>query len=865
MNPKTVLRMSAGRPTSATPSAHTGSSVPNLPPIASALLLPWFLLVWLNWLRAYPLSRVELAEAVTVFGRMDPARAAATWLGHVTGALPVALLAAGAMGCGGGFHRWLSPRWEAGGSGRIALGAGLLGLAALGAGLAGLAYPSVAWTVVIVWLLPIAGQIGKLGSRIRSSTVSLFSSSLSVLLPLALLVLICLLALVGAVAPEASFDGMAHHLAHPELYAGRHRVIAVPHHFLANVPALLEMQYLFARLLTGEAHAGKLVHWGWGVLTLGLLVRWGRRTLPPGWALAAAVGCALVPYFFLVMMWSYVDLGAAGYVTLALSALSAGAPGAVLGVLCGFAAGTKLTGAFVLAIIVAALAVRRAPARTWLALGVAFLLTAGWWGAKSLGFTGNPVAPFLSAVFPTLHWSPEQHARYTHELHSYERPGGLLRLFLSPWSATVRNEGVLDSRAGIGAWGLVLFPTLAVVRVPAARLPALAALAWFVLWHFIPRQQRYLVPALPAAALAATHALRGVMERGGVTRVLGWAAVPLLVFQLGWAARLQYENLQPVGVAFGLESPREYLGRGMPGKIRSIRMREWWTVHRAGRRLLPANTYGLGMFWGPEAATQSFFDVPVLERISRASPTPERIGIRFRQLGIGWVLDDSENGFLMQAIYAPYHLTPGAANRWVQFWIGAARVAHREGESYTLYALGESAGGEPGPPPGWPGVDQMALAATDTALSRAAADGPAALAAALPAAATAYREAARTTGSPAAFERLGIVLSQIGKPAEARAALAEAERRGRRTAKLHDAVGILEANAGKMSPAANRFAEALRLDPGYVNARRNLALALSRLNRGAEAVTVLREGLVRDPSSAELRAAWQQLTGRSVP
>ncbi len=824
------------------------------------------MLVLSSWLRANPLSRAEFQEPLAEFGRLDPGRAVAAWAGHFVHALPVALLALGALGTGAGLVRWLAPRWEAGGTGRLALGAGLLGLAVLGAGLAGLAHPAVAWAGAVFAALPIIRRSGRLGALIRSSTGSLLSLSLFVMLPFLVLVIVCLLALVGAVAPEASFDGMAHHLAHPELYAARHKVVAVPHHFLANVPALLEMQYLFARLLTGSPHAGKLVHWGWGVLTLAALVRWGRRSLDPGWALLAAVACALAPYFFLVMMWSYVDLGAAGYVTVILAALAGRAPAPVLGVLCGFAAGTKLTGAFALGIVVVVLALRRVPASVWLGLGAAFLLTAGWWGAKSLAFTGNPVPPFLAGIVPTLHWSPAQGTRYDHELHSYEHPGGAARLPVSPWSVSVRGEGVLDSRAGIGAWALWAIPLLALAWSPAARLPALATLGWFALWHLIPRQQRYLVPALPAACLAAVHALRAVALRGGIAKPVAWAAVPLLVFQLGWAVRLQYENLQPVRVAFGLETPEAYLGRGMPGKQRTLGLRNWWAAHRAGGRLLAANTYGLGMFWGAEAYTQSFFDTPVIERLGRESGAPERIGIRLRQLGIGWIVDDQENAALMQSIYAPYHLTAAEANRWIAFWVRAARVAHREGEAYVLYRVGPlDPADAPAPPSGWPGVDQMALAATDTALSRAASRGAADLAAALPAAATAYAQAARATGSPTAYERLGLVLSQLGKPAEARAALAEAERRGRNTAKLHDAFGILDANAGRMAQAAQRFARALELDPTYVNARRNLSLALSRLNRGAEAVAVLREGLLADPASPDLRAAWQQLTGRAAP
>jgi len=831
-------------------------------PVPVLLAVGWTLLVWLNWYRANPLTLPQVGEALGEWVAWSPGAAVVAWARHLGLLVLLAALGLAGFGLGGPFGRWATGR----GMGRvtaIAVGLGIFGLGVLGAGLAGLAHPVPAWGAVAA--AAIAGfrrwRMPDLGWALRGRA-----------LPAGVLLLAgILIALVGSLGPEASFDGMAHHLGHPEAWAARHKVYAMPWHFLASFPALLEMQYLLARVMTGAPALAKLMHFGWGLLALAALVGWARESLEDEWALYAAAALLFIPYTMLVMMWAYVDLGAACFLTLALRTAAGRAPSPVLlGVLCGFAAGTKVTGVFAVAIVAGVLAVRRASLRTWAAFAASFVLAVGAWGARNLLLTGNPVAPFLSGLFPTLWWGPANHARYQRELASYNTGAatlpGVLGFLARPWDVTIRNTGCLDTRAGMGGWFLWGLPLLALAgAIPAARIPAGAALGWFVLWHLIPRQIRYLLPVWPAAALACAHAARAMYRRGGGARVAVWVVAAAALFHVPWALRMQFDAVHAVRVVCGGQTADEYLGQGMPGKARTIAARNWWRAQPGGdpvhgrERLLVADQYGLNLFWGPRALVQSFFDTPLIERAAAESRTPAGVARRLRQLGIGWLLDDQENSFLMQTSYAPYGFAPEAGKRWEAYWTRTARLATRVEDVYFAYRLG--GGAVAAPPVTWPGLDQQWLAATEAAVNAAATAGR--LDAELPQAAEEYGRIARATGCPAAWERLGAIELQRGRTREASASLREAARRGRATSRTVGTLAVIEANSGRLAAALPLMRRAYEYNPGDAANRRNLAVALARLGRGPEAIAVLREGLSRDPGSRELLAAWQSLTGKA--
>lgn len=822
--------------------------------IALAVATAWTLLVWVNWMSWNWLPLGELRNAVAPWGTLGFDQSIAAVAGHLRLAGWCAVFWMAAGGLGRPAVRWLSAA-----RGTIlatALGACLLGLLGLGVGLAGCAFPVVVRVVAIVAALCSAQRLTL--PRIRW----LFTGTA---MPFTLLLGAgAVLPLLGALAPEASFDGMAHHLAHPELYAVRHKVVALPSHFLATYPALLEMQYLVARLMSGTPRLARLIHWSWGVLTLGVLVGWARETLEDSWALAAAAAFLFVPYVQLVMMWGYVDLGAACLLTLALrQVLARRMRPALLGVLCGLIAGVKVTGVFAAALVAAVLLVRGLGGAGWVRFVGSLSLVAAPWGAKNFLFAGNPAAPFCSGLMPTVWWGPLNHARYQRELASYDVGTATLRgwagLLARPWDASIRNTGVLDTRAGMDAWFLWGLPLLLVVRGAGAQGPALFAVGWYALWHLIPHQVRYLLPVWPAAALAAAGVGRGLARSSGFGRGLAWALAGILAWHLPNALRLQREAGDPIRVVFGAEPAASYLARGMPGHEPGLRTRDWLNRQSGHDRVLVANQYGLNLFWGAASIVQSFFDTPLLERFARESRDAAGIARRFKQAGIGWVVCETENNMLMQASYHMYDLDPAAAARWRDYWSRAARLAFSADGRFVVYRLIPPA--RPVPVAIYPGLDEQALAALDDAEGVAEARGQ--TAADLKAADARYLEVAERTDLPAAWERVGLLRVRADRRREAREALRRAAALGRTTAAVRNGLGILDARDGRIGPAMAAFREALALDAGYSNARCNLALCFKALGRPAEGLAVLEEGLRRDPGAPDLRQAWGVLAGRN--
>lgn len=835
------------------------------PLFVGAVAAAWGALVWLNWFDANPVSLRDLGAAAAVWGKVRPLPALGAAASHSKMIALLVMLGFAAAGAGAPLRRFLRGRHRgANGAVALALGAGVLGLATLGLGFCGLLFRSVAWTAVLagVGACVLRHEVSSVKSEVSRACSLILETSDFRLVSFGLtfaILLAVLLGLVGALAPEASFDGQSHHLAHPALYAAHHKVHAVPYHFLANYPALLEMQYLLAMLLSGAPELAKLVHFSWGLLVAAVVFAWTRERAGERWALAAAAGFLLLPYVHLVLMWAYVDFGAAGYLTLALWAAAGrwGSP-ALLGVLSALGAGTKVSGVFA-PLLVAALLVRgRAPRRAWFAFLAAFVLAASPWGVKNLGFTGNPVAPFLPGTFPTLNWGPENLERYAEELGSYESghvalkgwPGAVAR----PWDMSVHNTGVLDTMGGMGGWFLFLFPLAALAGSRASRPLILLALGYFALWQFIPRQVRYLLPAWPVAAVACAAVARDLAARGALARAVVAAAGFVLAVHLLLAFQRQYLVIHPVRVVFGLETPDEYLGRGMPGKAHSVRARDWLARQAGWGRTLVLNQYGLGLFWGPRAIVQSFFDTPLFELYARQARTPAGIGKKLRQAGVDAALYDHEGGFYMQNSYDIFHFGPDEARRWKEYWTTRARLARREGGQYLIYRLDSSAAPRPGDEPVavWPGLEEQWLAPLDDIYLAATSRGD--KTGAVLNTVEGYAKVAAETGSPAAWERLGVALLAMGQGKRSGDALMESERRGRRTAKLNDAAGVIHLNAGDFTRAAGRFRRAIDLDPEWERAYRGLAMALAALGDRAAAVEVLRRGLAACPGSAEMRA-----------
>ena len=824
--------------------------------MSAVLVVAWTGLVWLNWFGNNPVEPGKVWKALAAYGDIRVGEALRVLPGHLWLVFIAGMLATGARGAG----RVLLPFLGAGSGPRralsaIALGAGIAALAALGAGFSGLVFRPLAWVAVLV-----AAGAGLRGLRLPRRGIFFDGETRFFTAALAFGIWV---ALVGCLAPEGAFDSLGHHMLHPALYMEAHKIHAIPWHFLSNNPALMEMQYMWAMLLSGSLQAAKLVHFAWGLLVAAVIYGWSREYMESKWAMAAAAGFILLPYVQLLLMWAYVDFGTAGYLVLACWAATSRPRQYVLaGVLAGLCVGTKIPGVFAPVMVAAAMAAGRAPIRAWWGSAIACGAVALPWGIKNLLMSGNPFAPLFPGLIPTLWWDAENYSRYNTELRSYETKLGagleaVRGLFTMPWTTTIRNYGVLDEGGGLGGWFLWGLPFLLLFS-PAgpARNPACLALGFGFLWLFVPRQARYLLPAWPFAAMAVAQAVRGLASSVPVNRMAAWFAAAVLVLMGAGALQRQHFIINPLPYVSGRESAAEYLARGLPGKPDSVHAFQWLEKNPVPGRLLMLAEFRNGVYWGRRIMFQSSFDTPVFERFARESGDQARLGIKLRQAGVVRGLYPQSGGSRMAAAYGTYNFGMQSGRLWRAWWEKHAWLEHSEEERYLVFRLDGAPPVSPKVPAKsfLPGLDEQWLGGMDSLGT----ENPGV-------SAGRYREIAVRTGSPCAWERAGIYFINSGQTGPAFPALRKAEKLGRRTSVLYDALGYLEMQAGQPLEAEKCFRKALEIRPGQAEARRNLATVLAGLGRTREALAILREGLVLDPRNAEFYELWNRFNGGAMP
>jgi len=818
----------------------------------------WGLLVWGNWYRVncaidHPDWVDHVRQACLLWTYVD-ARSLGAWgvhLGQLTllGALGIAAAGAGRPALG-----WIGWRGRSRGFlDELALGAGLAALGMFGAGLAGLArFLPVAATAAaaLVVGLPRARKLLR-WSRDAVRAADAVTRWLAVGLAAALAI-----PLLGALAPETSVDAQLHHLAQPALFAAQGQITALPWNEFSVHPALVHMQFLIAFVIGGGEIVAKLVHFGWGLVAAALVAGWTARRLGLRWGLAAAGAFVLLPYTQVVAIRAYVELATAAYLTLLIRDLAApGANPVLIGVWGGLCAGTKVNGLMAPALAAGAFALRRAPWGSWTAWAAAGAVVVAPWAVKNLLACGNPAAPLLPGVFPTLWWDPANLGRHLRDLApAGNEPmslGGAAGLLARPWNVSIRNVGVMDPHSGMGGWFLWAVPACLL----AAGVGPLAALvgAGLVLWQLMPHLVRYSMPLWPAMTVLGAHGLRALAARGPGARAVVAAVGVILAIHLPLAVAREFSIANPFGVVFGLETRDHYLARGFPERGRTVAARAWLAPQVGHERALLLTPTGLWLFWGPQTIVQSLFDTALPERFARESSGSRGIANRFRQAGIGWTIYLPQSGWALERSYGTWAFDPGAAARWRAFWETRAVLEHAEGDRIVIHRLVLAAPPvPPKQPDGFlPGLDEQWFAGNAGLIDKGdlAAVGE-------------LEAAARAAGSAAGWEQTGGAILRLGDEKRALAAFREAERRGRRTVVTASAIGMLEARAGRFRAAAGPLELALSLDPAREDIRLMAVRVFLGLRRAQDAGRVLEDGLKLNPGSAALGAEWRNLTGR---
>lgn len=452
------------------------------------------------------------------------------------------LLWLGAFGLGDLLLEMIGLRPEQNERPLFAAGVGLIvwWLAILGAGLLGLLQGSLAITLLLGLALFGLWRWSLLLASLR------LGRSFPGWWPLSLFVLVLAAALYPLFAhglmPPLRWDEIAYHLAIPKLYVNAGRIIYIPFIVHSNWPFGTEMLYTLALLLgpDGEVLA-HLIQWSLALLTAAGLWSIGQRHGKGTGLLAAAIFLS-IPVVQEIAGSGLIDVGLGAFSWLAFMAWwrwkhEQTWPWLLLtGVLAGGAASLKLTGAAV-AMILAAFTIV-ASGRPWLrervaaaaVVGLVALAVVSPWYLKSWVYTGDPIWPFGIGIFPTRHWDALGDRYHYDYLRATNMPR-TVQAFLTGPIHLIRRPADFGgfSLGSILPW-LVPLGLLCVRRNSLARWLLLFLGAFYSTWFLLTHQIRFLMPALPMAALSGALGATWLIARlGGPARV---AVLALLVWGL---------------------------------------------------------------------------------------------------------------------------------------------------------------------------------------------------------------------------------------------------------------------------------------------------------------------------------------------
>lgn len=217
--------------------------------------------------------------------------------------------------------------------------------------------------------------------------------------------------------PPVSKDALVHHLIVPKLYLKYGGVYEIPSMPFSYYPMNLEFLYMIP-LYFGNDIAPKFIHFGFALLTAGLIFHFLQRRLNSIYALLGVIFFLSVPIILKLSITAYIDLGVIFFSTAALLLLlkwiETGFQKKFLilsAVMCGLAMGTKYNGLvtfFLLALFAPFLYSRYARVGKPgffrpLGYGALFFLVAlilfSPWMIRNYNWKNNPVYPLYNAWF----------------------------------------------------------------------------------------------------------------------------------------------------------------------------------------------------------------------------------------------------------------------------------------------------------------------------------------------------------------------------------------------------------------------------------------------------------------------------------
>lgn len=478
----------------------------------------------------------------------------------------------------------------------IAVGAAIMSLVWFFLGLAGF-YTTVA-AIIVTAISALEGLLSL--TRVREAKSESRVPERAGMFDKFLLLLIAapvVLALISAIAPPTAKDSLLYHFSVPKAFIAQGSSAYIQGNIASYLALGAEMHIVWARLLGGiyseraAEVAGSVVVWLFFPLLLAAVFGWARElNITRRFALVAVLMVAAVPTAYHVASSGYIDVALALYVTLAIYSLCrwwrepSNVAAIAVAIFLGAALGIKLTTAFVIAAfaLVVLLKARAgkeeqaAEARSGriVVLGFGALLLAGVFASptyiRTWVATGSPVFPFYMSIWPgkAEGWDVERSNLFQGMNSQY---GGAdvdkTRYLTAPVMVSVaaqpeepkNYDGVLGVAFLLGL-PLLLFALWKLDLPVEAKIAAGVAGIMFAFWLFSSAQLRYLLPIVPALAIAIAASVEayGRQLRSVAQYAFAAASVAGILTTFAW-----FCQKAPLRVAFGGESRDEYLARSI--------------------------------------------------------------------------------------------------------------------------------------------------------------------------------------------------------------------------------------------------------------------------------------------------------------
>ena len=451
-------------------------------------------------------------------------------------------------------------------------GLGLLSVSTLLLGMAGLLYTWLFAVLLLpcalggVWLLARSGVVRAPRGWLAWKQGGLFRVVAYVLLLLSAGSVLWIW-LAQAIMPPYEWDELIYHLTVPKLFNQAHATIFIPWNLFSLWPLNNEMLFGIALLLGSDIAPHLIMLWMTMLTLLGIVVI-ARQHFDDRVGIVAVALFLSVPLVKRLAGTALIDIALGMYVLAAFAALLHWQRErrwqwlVLSGVLSGFTAGSKLSGAaflglFGLLVIIGELRQRPLTINKMLfhsaLFGFTGFLTVSAWYIRSFMYTGNPVWPFAYNLFGGKYWDALGNEYLTQAQLDVISPNFARTPYWLVQSFVYRLTQPFELGRFPGGFGSIIPVGTLAASVLVLRSPRilgqllLVCGIFYLLWFaFLPLQIRYLMPVLPLMALATAYMFVWLYQKASFRFfriVFALTLIIILIYDWPWVAAEDRELL----------------------------------------------------------------------------------------------------------------------------------------------------------------------------------------------------------------------------------------------------------------------------------------------------------------------------------